>query len=63
MKTGNGIIFQDLIILQKLLKIFMLIIPISHNLEQRIRQSKTTILKKNGESSVQETLYLHKKVM
>lgn len=35
MKTGNGMILLNLIILQKLLKIFMFVILISYNLEQK----------------------------
>ena len=35
MKIGNGIIFLDLIIFQKLSKIFIPIIPISRNLKQK----------------------------
>ena len=42
MKIGNGIIFLDLIILQKLLRIFMLVISISRNLKQKIKQNKMT---------------------
>ncbi len=44
MKTGNGMMLLDLVILQKLLKIFILVISISRDLKQqkKIRQNKTT---------------------
>ena len=35
MRTENGMMLFDLIVLQKLLRIFMLIIPISRNLKQK----------------------------
>ena len=34
-KTENDMILLDLIIFQKLIKIFMLVIPISRNLKQK----------------------------
>ena len=42
MKTGNDMMLLNLIILQKLLRIFVFVILISRNPKQKIRQNETT---------------------
>lgn len=39
-KTRNGMMFLILIIVQKLLKIFIPIIPINHDLKQEVKSKK-----------------------
>lgn len=46
-KIGNGVMFLDLIILQKLLKISMPIIQISHNLKKKYEKKNKKLLKES----------------
>lgn len=47
MKTGNDMMLLDLIIFQKLSKIFMLVIPTNHNPKQELKSEKRiNLLKK-----------------